>query len=415
MSARNTAPVDTGTPVQAYLQGLQHDGQSRLDSWLPLALHHTPASVGADTYDYLCLVGRYLVLGMVQRAMHPGCKFDYCVVLQGRPGSRKSTLVEALAGATWYADAAFDPTEPLGPVLKDCWLYEVSELSAMRGHELAALKQQISSTADAYRPAYRGHFVQQPRQCVFIATTGSTDYLNAAGNRRFWPVPVVADIDVEWVRANRDQLFAEAVAQYRIGAPYWPNEEQEARLFLPMQRQNRMHPALDSALREVLSRTPDAAPAGGVHSGTDFVTLGQVTRALGIGAATSSASMDRAVGLWLEEQGWKHVKRSIAGITAWGYQRPAGSINAQASLPPASQSAPVRSAPPRTQQAAASPASAPLLPSPAAQPQPAPPRFVRHAQSLLRRFGFQLTWTPSGSDGDGASLVIRHARRDKQR
>lgn len=236
IGAGNTAPADTGTAIQAYLRSLQHDGQDRLNTWLPLALHHTPRSVGADTYDYLCLVGRYLLLAMVQRAMHPGCKFDYCVVLQGPQGTRKSTLVQVLAGATWYADAAFDPTEPLGPLLEHCWLYEVSELAALRSHELAALKQQISSTADAYRPAYRGHYVQQPRHCVFIATTGSADYLSGAGNRRFWPVPVTSDIDVEWARANRDQLFAEAVAQYFMGAPYWPNEDQEARLFLPMQR-----------------------------------------------------------------------------------------------------------------------------------------------------------------------------------
>jgi predicted P-loop ATPase len=43
-------------------------------------------------------------------------------------------------------------------------------------------------------------------------TTNDTDYLkDETGNRRWLPVKLERDADIDWILANRDQLYAEAV------------------------------------------------------------------------------------------------------------------------------------------------------------------------------------------------------------
>jgi putative DNA primase/helicase len=50
---------------------------------------------------------------------------------------------------------------------------------------------------------------------------------DGTGSRRFWPARV-RRVDLEWLRANRDQLWAEAAHYYREGAPWWLPDPVEA-------------------------------------------------------------------------------------------------------------------------------------------------------------------------------------------
>jgi predicted P-loop ATPase len=96
----------------------------------------------------------------------------------------------------------------------------MSELSAMNRSEVEAVKSFLTRRVDRYRPAYGRHVVTQPRRCVFLGSTNETHYLkDTTGNRRFWPV-TVGEVQLDYLRRDRDQLFAEAVTAYHAGEPW---------------------------------------------------------------------------------------------------------------------------------------------------------------------------------------------------
>ena len=83
-----------------------------------------------------------------------------------------------------------------------------------------------SSATDNYRPPYAKTNKDHKRQCVFAGTVNEATYLkDATGGRRFWPVKCGECIDLVGLERDRNQLWGEAVARYRDGAPWWLEEQ----------------------------------------------------------------------------------------------------------------------------------------------------------------------------------------------
>jgi putative DNA primase/helicase len=112
-------------------------------------------------------------------------------------------------------------------------LVEVSELNSFGRAEVTRIKQFVSCPHDRFRSPYERRAEDLPRRCVLVGTTNEKHYLqDTTGGRRFLPVSCGA-INLEKVEAEREQLFAEAVAMFSNGAKWWgienAPEEQEAR------------------------------------------------------------------------------------------------------------------------------------------------------------------------------------------
>jgi predicted P-loop ATPase len=203
---RDLARSNRFHPVREYLGGLKWDGARRVDNWLA-------RYAGAEDSEYTRAVGRLMLIAAVRRVRHPGCKFDEMVVLEGPQGNLKSTLLQTLAvDEEWFSDDL-----PLGADAKKFieqargrWIIEASEMKGLRRTELDHLKAMLSRTHDRARLSYDRMQTELARHSIIVGTTNDAQYLrDLTGNRRFWPV-AVGKIDIEKLKADLDQLWAEA-------------------------------------------------------------------------------------------------------------------------------------------------------------------------------------------------------------
>ena len=98
------------------------------------------------------------------------------------------------------------------------------ELDSLNRAEVTKVKQFVSSQKDRFRASFDRRPKDYLRQVVFIGTTNEDHYLvDITGNRRFWPVRITRQIDLDWFRANRDQLFAEALSYFQAGERFPPD------------------------------------------------------------------------------------------------------------------------------------------------------------------------------------------------
>lgn len=201
-------------PVRDYLTSLEWDGRPRLDTWL---VRYASAS---DT-PYTREVGKNTLIGAVQRVMNPGCKHDTVLVLEGKQGTGKSSLVSILGGH-WYADIPIDPGSVKETVdtMIGLWIIEAGEMEMTRRADVAGLRAFITRTHDKVRLSYNRRSSKIARQSIIIGTYNpkpGTGYLHdTTGNRRFWPV-CTGKIDLQGLRKDRDQLFAEAYSRFKTG------------------------------------------------------------------------------------------------------------------------------------------------------------------------------------------------------
>lgn len=215
-------------PLRERLEGLpEWDGVPRLDSLLVDAL-------GAEDCEYTRQVTRKALAGAVRRALRPGCKWDYMLILEGAQGLGKSSLWRMLAGDAFFTDSMTvkDTEVPkvAGEKMRGKWIVEVAELDGMAKASIERLKGFLSTQEDNYRAAYARHAATYRRRCIVVGTVNNLDgYLrDATGNRRFWPVRVTSKLDRGLLTQGYiDQVWAEAKLAEGLGEPLYLEGEAE--------------------------------------------------------------------------------------------------------------------------------------------------------------------------------------------
>ncbi|WP_083378636.1 virulence-associated E family protein [Enterococcus timonensis] len=212
-------------PVKDYLDGLNWDGSSRVETILMDYL-------GAQDLLFNRVVMRKFLAAAVARIYIPGFKFDYMLVTSGPQGIGKTLLPSVLAG-DWFSNSLEGVTgKDAYEALQGVWIMEMGELSATKKADIEATKHFISKQEDIFRVAYGRHKSYFKRRCVFWGTTNDTEFLrDRTGNRRFWPVDVglepIKNKVWEMPDETRDQIWAEAVIIWKSGEQLYLTDEQE--------------------------------------------------------------------------------------------------------------------------------------------------------------------------------------------
>jgi predicted P-loop ATPase len=283
-----------------WLGSLKWDGTSRLGRFFPEAY-------GCELSDYTKACADVLFISGVARAYQPGCQADGMVVLIGAQGVGKSMGMAALCpDLAWYADdlGCDLGDRKAGEGLRGKWLIEFSEFSRINRATLDVVKSFITRRSDYYRPAYGRTHKDYPRTCIFVGTTNDPHPLQDRENRRFMPVECPSQAKVEWISANRDQLWAEAVALYRDGAKWWVICPTLLAEIAGKQEDARQNDAWEEILAEEIGHLSS-------------ITMQRAAEALKIEIGRLDRSTQTRIGLVLKSLGYNRNRVMVKGKRAY--------------------------------------------------------------------------------------------------
>lgn len=231
-------------PVKEWLDPLKWDEKPRLENFFR-------DYFGAEDTAFNRAVSKNFFLAMLARIYEPGCKVDNMVILEGGQGKRKSSALKALVG-DWFVEC----NETLAGNHKDFlailhgkMIAEIAELDSFSKAETTKIKAIISTASDRYRPPYGRIAENFPRTSVFVGTTNDHAYLSdSTGGRRFWPVKT-GHIDLDRLKADKNQLFAEAMINRGLHHRWWEVPEDEA---LARQEERRRNDPWETLIQDYL-------------------------------------------------------------------------------------------------------------------------------------------------------------------
>ena len=286
ISAAEHISVD---PLQEYIQELEWDGTHRLATFASTYL-------GIEDDEYTRCVIRWWMISAIARAMEPGIKADYVLVLEGDQGARKTQLLEALGGEWFVAALPSISNKDSLVVLDGAWLVCIDELAGLQGVSNEAVKSFLTTRSDTFRPPYGRDVVRRPRRCVFAATTNAPEYLtDGTGGRRYWPLACKM-VKSAKVSDDRDQLWAEAKLAWSAGETWYPENATTEAIVKEQQE-----------LRQIDDPIADRIAAH-IQPASETST-NEVMRALGINPASHDAmKMARRIGTVLRRLGWTKKK-----------------------------------------------------------------------------------------------------------
>ncbi len=268
----------------------------------------------AEDTEYTSAVSRYIWTAMAGRVLVPGIKADMVPILVGEQGSVKSSSVAAMVPAPeFFCEISFGESEDdQARKMRGRLVAEIAELRGLRTRDLETIKSFITRTHEIWVPKYKEFAVNFPRRLVFIGTTNEEEFLaDETGNRRWLPVRV-GRADIEAIKRDREQLWAEGRTLFvQDGVAY----EAAERLAPAVHADH----TIGDPWEEVVSKWLDTEDTlgGGTPRDREFLRVGDVL----LGALRADirnirkADEMRACKV-LQACGYTRVNRRVAGVPA---------------------------------------------------------------------------------------------------
>jgi predicted P-loop ATPase len=314
------ARMNKYNPVIDLIKSESWDQVDRLEHWLTDVY-------GIEERPYTRLIGKCFFMGLVKRAMSPGCKFDYMLILKSQQGLQKSSAFRALAYPYFTDNAIRVGDKDSLMAMQMAWIVESAELESLNKSETTLIKQFLSAQEDWYRPPYGTQMVKAPRHSVSVGTTNADTFLkDATGDRRFWPLEV-HEVNIEALVGMRAQLLAEALHRLEAGERYWPTKDEERDLVFPEHEPFKRIDEWENILEAYVSATildkSDDPTTGTARAYRDFFTSTEIyDKALGIKAdrIDGNGQMDMRIGNAMRALGFER-HRQTSGKRLRGFKR----------------------------------------------------------------------------------------------
>jgi predicted P-loop ATPase len=240
-----------------------------------------------------------------------------------------------MAGDEWFSDHISDlgskdsRIELLGKLI-----IEIGELDRVRKGNLERVKAFLTARVDHFRLPWGRRASDIPRSCIFAASVNdATPLTDETGNRRFWPV-ACGEILIESLKADRDQLWAEAYQRYLDGHVWWIDSGELASAAVEEQSSRYESGVwdevilawLDHPVQREESEGQNRLPIEPYHSSRGRVTVTDVLiHAVGKPIDRCSQADQNQVVRCLTHAGWERVQERSGSLRGkWFYRAPIG-------------------------------------------------------------------------------------------
>lgn len=209
-----TAEAKSIDTAREWLTSLKWDKKRRIDRLLPDYFQT------ADD-EYTRAVSAYLMTAIAGRILQPGIQADMMPILIGDQGCGKSRGVQALAPCLeWFTDSVTfrDKEDDQARKLRGVCVAEFAEMSGLRKRDVEDIKAMVTRTTEKWVRKYQENASRYQRRAIFVGTSNDSELLDdATGARRWLPVEITGQVDVQQLRHDAEQLYAEAAARFVAG------------------------------------------------------------------------------------------------------------------------------------------------------------------------------------------------------
>ena len=174
-----------------------------------------------DSTDPISLeIVKLMVRGAVVRVFHPGAEFQYCPILFSKQGVGKGQFLKILSGGyhSELITATFNHPNAQQQMMERFRgknVVEIGEFAGVTGRALDTMKTIIGDSEFAgVRAAFGREVKDWPMTAIMVGTTNKEHILTDDENRRHPVLTIEGAIDLEWIRDNIHQLWAQAYAEF---------------------------------------------------------------------------------------------------------------------------------------------------------------------------------------------------------
>lgn len=297
-------------PVQEYLNALPRwDGKDRY-SWILKEI------LGAHTSKLNQSFLTCFFRAAVARVLGKEVKHDVMLVLKSaKQGVRKTSFfnccVVNIPGA--FVEGHEDIISKDGLlIMHRAWIVELGEVDRITTKKDAEiLKNFLSRRVDPIRPPYGRRTVDMSRSFVVVGTTNQGAFLmDSTGHRRFHVIETGdKPFDLDLFRSQIDQVWAQALAEYNQGLPWWldPKMEEQHRTEMEVfQAEEPWTVLIDTALAEIQRERKKAHELL-----CEGITVAEILEKMGIRAESQNRGQANRAAEILRNNGWWRMENQI--------------------------------------------------------------------------------------------------------